>query len=145
MIATELFQNLDGNISIPTSQIIFLKNGKLVTGAGDTIILTGTGGTINPGDGGTDPGDGGTTTPSTEVQDVTLQYTPIAIDAATDNTIEINQDVGQANFSKYQFILTQNEFTLTAGTSGSMAVSKIKMKINSVGYQIVMSVSKCFT
>lgn len=137
MIATELFQNLDGNISIPTSQIIFLKNGKLITGAGDIITLTGTGGTTNPGGGGTDPGDGGTTTPPTEVQDLTLQYTPIAIDSAVDNIVRIDQDTGQANFSKYQFTITQNEFTLSAGTSSSMAVSRIKMKINSVGYQIV--------
>ena len=30
MIAVESLQNLDGNISIPTSQIIYLKNGKLL-------------------------------------------------------------------------------------------------------------------
>lgn len=136
MIATELFQNLDGDISIPTSQIIYLKAGKLVTGGGDIITITGADGT---GGGGTiDPGTGGGTTPppASEVQDLTLEYTSLAVDVAVDNTILINQDIGQANFSKYEFILTQNEFTLSAGTTTSMAVSKIKMNINSAGYQI---------
>ena len=136
MIATEQLQNLEGNISIPTSQLIYLKGGKLYTGGGDIITLAGSEGTnptdpINPGDG------GGTNPPSTEVQDLTLQYAPIAIDSAEDNTIRIDQDIGQANFSKYQFTLTQNEFTLSSGSSEYMAVSKIKMKINSVGYQVV--------
>lgn len=135
MIATESFQNLDGNISIPTSQIVHLKAGKLVTGGGDTITITGTngGGIIDPGTGG---GGGTTPPPATEVQDLTLEYTPLAVDMATNNTILINQDVGQANFSKYEFILTQNEFTLSAGTTTSMAVSKVKMNVNSAGYQI---------
>ena len=138
MIATEQLQNLEGNISIPTSQLIYLKGGKLYTGGGDIITLAGSGGT-NPTDptDPTDPGGGGTTPSPTEVQDLTLQYAPIAIDSAEDNTIRIDQDIGQANFSKYQFTLTQNEFTLSSGSSEYMAVSKVKMKINSIGYQVV--------
>lgn len=133
MIATEQLQTIDGTISIPTAQIIQLKNGKLVTGAGDIINITG-----STTSGGTDTG-GGTVTPptNTEVQDLTLEYTPIAIDTAVDNIIQINQDSGQANFSKYGFTITQNEFTLSSGASAYMAVSRIKMNIASVGYQMV--------
>lgn len=137
MIATESLQNLDGNISIPTSQVIYLKNGKLITGSGDIINISGSG-TTEPTDPGGETGGGTTPIPTpTEVQDLTLEYTPVAIDLATDNIIQINQDVGQANFSKYQFTLTQNEFTLSSGSSDYMALSKVKMAISSTGYQIV--------
>ena len=132
MITVEKIQSLDGTISIPTSQLIYFKNSKLVTGNGATITLAGGTGGTDP----EDPGTGGGGTTPTEVQDTTLEYTPLAIDLATDNIIEINQDSGQSPFSKYQFILTQQEFTLTAGTSTSMELTKVQMNINSAGYQL---------
>lgn len=131
MIAIESIQNLDGNIIIPTSQILQFKDNNLMTADGKTITLTGV---DTSGTGGT----GGTTPPptSTEVQDLSMNYTALAIDAAIDNTIQITQDAGEANFSKHEFILTQNDFTLSASTISSIAVSKIKMTIQEQGYQI---------
>lgn len=131
MITTEKIQNIDGNVSIPTSQLIYLSNAKLLTGGGATITLNGasTGGT---GGGGTTP----TPTTPTEVQDTTLEFTPLAIDGATDNIIHITQDTGQSPFSKYQFVITQNDFTLTAGSSTAMELTKIQMNVSSAGYQL---------
>lgn len=131
MIATERITNLDGDISIPTSSIIHLKNGRLLTGAGDIITL----GTTTGGETGGEP----ETPPTnpTEVQDLTLDYTPLAIDNAVSNIIHIEQESGQTDFSNYQMIITQNEFTLGSGGSNFIALSKIKMNVNSAGYQIV--------
>lgn len=131
MITVEKIQSLDGTISIPTSQLLYFKNNKIVTGGGATITLTGasSGGTGGETGGGTGP------TP-TEVQDTTLEYTPLAIDSAINNTIEITQDSGQSPFSKFQFALTQQEFTLTAGTTSAMELTKIQMNVNSAGYQL---------
>ena len=138
MITTEKIQNIDGNVSIPTSQLIYLSNAKLLTGSGATITLNGasTGGT---GGGGTTP----TPTTPTEVQDTTLEFTPLAIDGATDNIIHITQDTGQSPFSKYQFVITQNDFTLTAGSSTAMELTKIQMNVSSAGYQLCKILLYC--
>ena len=131
MITVEKIQSLDGTISIHTSQLLYFKDNKIVTGGGATITLTGasSGGTGGETGGGTGP------TP-TVVQDTTLEYTPLPMASAINNTIEITQDSGQSPFSKFQFALTQQEFTLTAGTTSAMELTKIQMNVNSTGYQL---------
>ena len=135
MITVEKIQSLDGTISIPTSQLLYFKDNKIVTGGGATITLTGV--TTGGGTGGeTGGGTGGTGTTPTEVQDLQMEYTPLAIDSAINNTVEIVQDSGQSPFSKYQFIVTQQDFTISAGTSSAMELVKVQMNVNSPGYQI---------
>ena len=51
MITVEKIQSLDGTISIPTSQLLYFKDNKIVTGGGTTITLTGV--TTGGGTGGT--------------------------------------------------------------------------------------------
>lgn len=87
MITVEKIQSLDGTISIPTSQLLYFKDNKIVTGGGATITLTG----ASSGGTGGETG-GGTGTTPTEVQDTTLEYTPLAIDSAVNNTMEIAQN-----------------------------------------------------
>ena len=41
MITVEKIQSLDGTISIHTSQLLYFKDNKIVTGGGGTITLTG--------------------------------------------------------------------------------------------------------
>lgn len=132
MITTEKIESLDGSISIPTSQLLYFKDSKIVSGSGASITLTGSSSSGGTSGGGTTPP---TKTP-TEIQDLTLEYTPIAVDAAVNNTIEIDQDSGQANFTKYQFILTQQDFTLTADSMTMFPISKIQMNVQSAGYQL---------
>lgn len=133
MIAIEKIENLDGSVAIPTSQLLYFKDSKIVSGSGATITLTGasSGGTSGGGTSG-----GGTTPTPTRVQDTTLTYTSTAVDAATNNVIEIDQETGQGNFSEYLFTLTQNDFTLTAGTSSTFALTKIQMNVKTAGYQL---------
>lgn len=71
-------------------------------------------------------------TPDTE-----LTILPAAIDLIQDNNYLIEQDVGQPNWSEYQLDIIQNDFSLAAGAAGTALVSKIKMNIRSVGYQMV--------
>lgn len=132
MITVEKIQNLDGTISIPTSQLLYFKDNKIITGGGTIITLTG----VSTGGGGGTGGGTGTGTTPTEVQDLQMEYTQLAIDGAINNTIEIVQDSGQSPFSKYQFIVTQQDFTISAGTTSAMELVKIQMNINSAGYQI---------
>ena len=131
MIITEKIENLDGSISIPTEQLLYYKNSKLVTGDGTVITLTG----ATSSGGGTEGGTGGGT--PTEIQDLTMDFTSVAVDAATNNTIEIDQDSGQANFTKYEIILTQNDFTLTPSSATAFNLSKIQMNVKTAGYQLV--------
>lgn len=132
MIAIEKIENLDGSVSIPTSQLLYFKDSKIVSGSGAVVTLTGASSS-----GGGSTGGGGSTTPTTtEVQDTTLDFTAVAIDAATNNTIEIDQETGQGPFNKHQFILTQNDFTLTAASSTMFNLSKITMNVKTAGYQL---------
>ena len=127
MIVVEQIENLDGSVAIPTEQLIYLKNSKLVTGGGTEIDISGS----------SSGGGGEVTPPPAEVQDLTLEYMRASVDASTDNTIEILQDSGQSNFSKYQMMVYQEDFNLTATAAGEFNLSKIKMNVNSAGYQIV--------
>lgn len=130
MITTESLQNLDGSVNIPTEQILYLKNSKLLTGSGTEIIITG-----GSSSGGGSTGGGSTNT--TEIQDLTLEYTSTAIDAATDNIIEITQETDQGNFDKFEIMVIQNEFILTPDVTDHLDVMNIQMKVKSAGYQMV--------
>lgn len=131
MITVDNLQNLDGTILIPTEQILYFNNSKLINSLGTEILISGS----STGGGG-DPDPGGSGTP-TEVKDLTLEYSPLAIDLATNNIVEVTQDIGQGNFNRFEAIITQKEFMLVPELTDHFDVMKIQMNVKTAGYQMV--------
>ena len=130
MITTESLQNLNGDVIIPTEQIIYMKNNKLLTGGGTEIVLSN--GSISGGGGSS----GGSGTP-TEVQDLSLEFTNTALAGLTNGIIEIDQEIDQGNFNRFETIITQKDFNLAPTMSDHFDVLKIQMKVRTAGYQMV--------
>lgn len=138
MITVETLENLNGEISINTKDIITLdSSNNLITGDGKIITITGT-----SGGGGTTPDpdpdpDPGTDPVLTETQDSTITILPTAIDSMQNNIYEVIQETADPGWSKIKPIIYQNDFSLESSSGGSMMLSKINFAVRSAGYQIV--------